>query len=122
MIVVGHYDDARNRVEYQRRVLEAQHGRVPDAAKPSGVRIHGLNGGHADAGRRVFRQLDVVLGAREPRGVVVDVVQVHNHGRSGRSPRAVRVAATAGHGQLGRQDLHHIGDHYYIIILPSSFS
>lgn len=110
MIVVGHHDDARNRVEYQRWVLEAQHGRVPNAAKLSGVRIHGLNGGHADAGRSVLRQLDVVLGAREPRGVVIDVVQVHNHRRPGRRP--LSVAATSGHGQLGRQHLHHIGNHY----------
>jgi len=117
MIVVGHHDDARIRVEYQRRVLEAQHGRVPDAANLSGIRIHGLNGGHPDAGRGILGQLNVVLGAREPRGVVIDVVQVHDHGRPGRSPRAIRVAATAGHGQLGRQHLHHIGDHYCMIII-----
>jgi len=106
MVIVGHNNDTRNRVQDQRRVLEAQHGSIPDAAKQSGVRIHGLDGGHADPGRGVFRQLHVVLGPREPRNVVVDVVQVHNHRRPGRSPSAVRDAATAGHGQLGRQHLY----------------
>lgn len=108
VVVVGHRDDTGLRVQHERRVFEAQHGRVPDAAESPGVRVCGLDGDHADAGRGILRQLRSVRGARELRRVVVDVVQVHHHGRPGRRLRAVRIsaAATAGHGQLGGHHLY----------------
>jgi len=107
VVVVGHGDDARLRVQHQRRVLVAQNGGVPDAAEQAGVRVLGLDGYHADAGCRVLRQLGRVRRASEPRSVVVDVVQVDRHRRPGcrSSPDRVVAAAGGGRGQLGG---HHL--------------
>lgn len=103
VIVVGHRDDPRLRVQHQRRIFVAQNGRVPNPAERARVRVDGLYRNHSYAGRGVLWQLGRVRAAGELWSVVVDVVQVDHYRRPRRRPRVIRINApvAAGHGQLG---------------------